>query len=515
MLISRGEPTHHTALETPDTFRRLVDGIEDFAIYMLDGGGRVATWNPGAQRLKGYRPEEIIGRPYATFFPPEAVAAGRPARLLAIAAREGRAEDEGWRVRKDGSRFWADAIMTALRDAGGAVIGFAKVTRDMTAQRQAQQALRESEERFRLLVDAVKDYAIFMLDPDGRVMSWTPGAERIIGYRAEAIIGQHFSQFYPSDDAAQGKPAWELQQALAEGRHEDEGWRIRKDGSRFWANVVIAPVRDAHGALLGFAKVTRDLTRRRRDEESLAQANAELEKFSYSVSHDLRAPLRAISGYAELLLREQAGRLDEEGLRHLRVIRDSAAQGGELIDALLKFSRLGRQAMTRVEVDLTTVVRHVLDELQQPEEHRGVEVVVAPLPLVTGDPALLRMVFANLVGNAFKFSRGRPNRRVAIGTELREGEVVCYIRDNGVGFDMRFAEKLFGVFQRLHRADEFEGSGVGLALAQRIVQRHGGRIWADGKPNQGATFYFTIPATARRADDHAPTPTTADAKKAH
>src|SRR5437899_236743 len=206
MLISRGEPAHHTALETPDTFRRLVDGIEDFAIYMLDGGGRVATWNPGAQRLKGYRPEEIIGRPYATFFPPEAVAAGRPARLLAIAAREGRAEDEGWRVRKDGSRFWAD--------------------------------------------------------------------------------------------------------------------------------VVMAPVRDAHGALLGFAKVTRDLTRRRRDEESLAQANAELEKFSYSVSHDLRAPLRAISGYAELLLREQAGRLDEEGLRHLRVISDSAAQGGELIDAL-------------------------------------------------------------------------------------------------------------------------------------------------------------------------------------
>ena len=154
MLISRGEPAHHTALETPDIFRRLVDGIEDFAIYMLDGAGRVATWNPGAQRLKGYRPEEIIGRPYTTFFPPEAVAAGRPARLLAIAAREGRAEDEGWRVRKDGSRFWADAIMTALRDAGGAVIGFAKVTRDMTAQRQAQQALRESEERFRRIANS-------------------------------------------------------------------------------------------------------------------------------------------------------------------------------------------------------------------------------------------------------------------------------------------------------------------------------------------------------------------------
>ena len=499
MMMSRGQPAHPPVLETPDTFRVLVEGIEDFAIYMLDGAGRVATWNTGAQRLKGYPREEIIGRPYATFFPPEAVAAGKPARLLAIAAREGRAEDEGWRVRKDGSRFWADATLTALRDASGAVIGFAKVTRDKTAQRQAQQALRETEERFRLLVDGVKDYAIFMLDPDGRVISWNAGAERIIGYRAEAIIGQHFSQFYPPDDAAQGKPAWELQQALAEGRHEDEGWRIRKDGARFWANVVISPVRDAQGVLLGFAKVTRDLTRRRRTEESLAQANAELEKFSYSVSHDLRAPLRAISGYAELLLREQAGRLDAEGQRQLHVIRDSAAQGGELIDALLKFSRLGRQAMTRVEVDLTSVARQVLDELQQQEEHQGVEVVVAPLPLVTGDPALLRTVFANLIGNAFKFSRGRPNRRVEIGTELRDGEVVCYVRDNGVGFDMRFAEKLFGVFQRLHRADEFEGSGVGLALAQRIVQRHGGRIWADGKAKQGATFFFTIPTSVAPA----------------
>ena len=494
MMASHGHPTGIHPLDTADIFRLLVDSVEDYAIYMLDGAGRVSSWNAGAQRLKGYRPDEVIGRPFATFFPPEAVAAGQPARLLAMAAREGRVEDEGWRVRKDGSRFWAEAVLTALRDPNGAVIGFAKVTRDMTAHRQAQQELRASEERFRLLVDAVQEYAIYMLDPDGRVISWTTAAERIFGYRAQDVLGRAFSQFYPPDDSAQGKPAWELQQALTHGRHEDEGWRIRKDGSRFWANVVIAPMVDPQGTLLGFAKVTRDLTRRRRTEESLSQANAELEKFSYSVSHDLRAPLRAISGYAELLLREQGGRLDEEGLRQLHVIRDSARQGGELIDALLKFSRLGRQAMTRIDVDLTALARAVLDELGPAEE--PVEVVVRALPLVNGDPTLLRLVLANLIGNALKFTRGRPQRRVEVGTESRDGEVVCYVRDNGVGFDQRFAGKLFGVFQRLHRPDEFEGTGVGLALAQRILQRHGGRIWAEGKVNEGATFFFTIPSTS-------------------
>src|SRR2546430_12769734 len=325
--------------EAPDTFRLLVEGVRDYAISMLDGEGRVLTWNAGAERLKGYRAEDIIGKHFSCFYPADAGGAGKPARLLALAARDGRVEDEGWRVRQDGSRFWADVVITALRDPDGSVIGFAKVTRDTTERRRAEQALHESEERFRLLVESVKEYAIFVLDPAGRVASWNAGAEAIKGYAAEEILGQHFSVFYTPEDVARGTPQAHLDAAVRDGRVEDEGWRLRKDGQRFWADSVITALRDPAGTLIGFGKVTRDLTARRRTEEQLAQSHAELERSSYSVSHDLRAPLRAINGYAQAVLEDYAAALDAEGQRFLGIIRDSAKRGGELIDALLNFSR--------------------------------------------------------------------------------------------------------------------------------------------------------------------------------
>ena len=493
-MTTREQPAGPRAPETADSFRLLVETVRDYAIFMLDGSGRVLTWNAGAQRLKGYRSQEIIGKHFSCFYPADAVEAGKPARLLALAAREGRVEDEGWRVRQDGSRFWADVIITALRDPDGSVIGFAKVTRDMTERRRAEQALHESEERFRLLVESVKDYAIFMLDPAGRVASWNAGAEAIKGYAAEEILGQHFSVFYTPEDVASGKPQAQLDAAVREGRVEDEGWRLRKDGQRFWADSVITALRDPAGTLVGFGKVTRDLTIRRRTEEQLSQSNSELERFSYSVSHDLRAPLRAINGYAQAVLEDYAAALDPEGQRFLAVIRDSAKRGGELIDALLNFSRLGRQTLAVEPVNLTELARAVVEELRKAAGPDGTDTIVDPLPPARGDRTLLRQVLANLIGNAFKFTRGRPHPHIEIGAR-REGQAVVYfVRDNGVGFDMQYADKLFGVFQRLHRADEFEGTGVGLALAQRIIQRHGGRIWADGKVDGGATFFFTLPA---------------------
>jgi PAS domain S-box-containing protein len=494
MLAKRAEAAPTTPRESGDTFRLLVEGVRDYAIFMLDGAGRVSTWNTGAQRIKGYRAEEIVGQHFSRFYPPEAVAAGQPARLLALAAREGRAEDEGWRVRKDGSRFWASVTITALRDSDGAVIGFAKVTRDLTEHKEAEDALRRSEQSFQLLTESVQDYAIFMLDTEGRVASWNIGAELIKGYRPQEILGEHFSKFYPPEDVAQGKPQWELEIAEREGRHEDEGWRVRKDGTRFWANAVINAMRDAHGGLVGFAKVTRDLTQRRRVEQALAQSNQELERFSYSVSHDLRAPLRAINGFAQALVEGHAAQLDEEGKRLLTVIRDSAKLGGELIDGLLNFSRVGRQALARAPVDLTAVAQSVVSELHQTQGPVAVDVVLTPLPPASGDAALLRNVLINLIGNAFKFSAKRAHPKVEIGAQQDGPEVTYYVKDNGVGFDMQYAGKLFGVFQRLHRLDEFEGTGVGLALAQRIVQRHGGRIWAEGKVGKGATFFFTLSA---------------------
>src|SRR5439155_647726 len=352
----------------------------------------------------------------------------------------------------------------------------------------------ETTDSFRLLVEGVRDYAIFMLDGAGRVLSWNTGAQRMKGYRADEIVGKHFSCFYPPEAVEAGKPARLLALAARDGRVEDEGWRVRQDGFRFWADVAITALRDPAGTLIGFGKVTRDLTRRRRIEEQLAQSNAELERFSYSVSHDLRAPLRAINGYAQAVLEDYAAALDAEGQRFLGIIRDSAKRGGELIDALLNFSRLGRQTLSMEPVDLTELARAVVDELRRSADVEGMDVIVDPLQPTRGDRTLLRQVLANLIGNAFKFSRGRPHPQIEIGAR-REGQAVVYfVRDNGVGFDMRYADKLFGVFQRLHRADEFEGTGVGLALAQRIIQRHGGRIWADGKVDGGATFFFTLPA---------------------
>src|SRR5438105_6383153 len=233
---------------------------------MLDVGGRLASWNAGAERIKGYSAEEIIGQHFSRFYPPEGVQARKPEGELQVAAAEGQWAEEGWRVRKDGSRFWASVVITALRSADGELLGFGKVTRDVTERHEMEQALRETERRFHLIVEGAKDYALLMLDPEGRVVSWNAGAERLKGYRAEEIVGQHFSRFYPPEDVQAGKAERALQQAVAEGRWEDEGWRVRKDGSRFWANVIMTALHDAEGTPLGFAKLTRDLTERRRVE---------------------------------------------------------------------------------------------------------------------------------------------------------------------------------------------------------------------------------------------------------
>src|SRR5437763_884894 len=352
---------------------------------------------------------------------------------------------------------------------------------------------RVTAHSFRLLVDGVRDYAIFMLDGAGRVLTWNTGAQRLKAYGAEEIIGKHFSCFYPEEAVEAGKPARLLALAARDGRVEDEGWRVRKDGSRFWADAIITAIRDAAGVLIGFGKVTRDLTVRRRMEDQLAQSNAELERFSYSVSHDLRAPLRAINGYAQAVLEDYAAALDPEGQRFLAVIRDSAKRGGELIDALLNFSRLGRQTLAVEPVNLTELARAVVEELRKAAGPDGTDTIVDPLPPARGDRTLLRQVLANLIGTAFKFTRGRPHPHIEIGARRERQAVVYFVRDNGVGFDMQYADKLFGVFQRLHRADEFEGTGVGRALAQRIIQRHGGRSWADGQLDGGATCFVTLP----------------------
>ena len=253
-----------------------VASVTDYAIFMVDPEGTITTWNLGAERTKGYRADEAIGRNFSMLYTPEDAAAGKPRRLLRRAQEDGRVEDEGWRVRKDGSRFWADVVISRVNDGNGKLIGYTKITRDLTERRRAEEQLRQAEERLRLMIESVQDYAIFMLDREGRVATWNRGAEHIKGYTAQEIVGQHFSRFYPPEEISAGKPERELELATSTGRFEEEAWRIRKDGSRFWANVVISAIYAADGRVLGFAKVTRDLTARRLAEEQLRSSAAEL-----------------------------------------------------------------------------------------------------------------------------------------------------------------------------------------------------------------------------------------------
>jgi PAS domain S-box-containing protein len=479
--------------------RLMVGSVRDYAIFMLDPAGIIITWNRGAERLKGYTADEIIGQSHACFYTPEDLADGRPARLLKIARTEGRVEDEAWRVRKDGTRFWADVVITALRDESGTLVGYGKVTRDLTERRAAELAQAESEQRFRLLVSNVKDYAIFMLDRDGIVTTWNEGAQRLKGYAASEIEGRSFENFYTAEDKARGWPKRELEIARRDGRVEDIGWRIRKDGTRFWADVVITALRDESGRLIGYAKVTRDLTERRRADEQrdqlvrdLATSNRELESFGYSVSHDLRAPLRAIDGFSLALLEDYGDKLDEAGRQYLERVRAASQRMGHLIDHMLRLSRVTRGTMARDHVDLSDLAAQVALQLQAGDPKHVVEWDIQPDLVASGDQQLLRQVFENLLGNAFKFTRKTADPRIEIGAEPDTTPPVFFVRDNGAGFDMRFADQLFGPFQRLHGDHEFEGTGIGLATVQRIVHRHGGWIRGQGEPGHGATFRFTL-----------------------
>ena len=352
----------------------------------------------------------------------------------------------------------------------------------------------QADASFRLLVENVRDYGIFMLDPTGVIVSWNTGAERIKGYAADEIIGRHFSTFYPPEDNENGKPAFELREAAAVGRFEDEGWRLRKDGTRFWANVIITALRDDTGHLVGYGKVTRDLTERRKTEEALRQANQELAATTYAIAHDLRSPLRALDGYSLLLLEGYADRLDERGMSHLNRIRSGAQRMGQLLDGLLALSRIGRGELLFQPLNLATLARSVIDDLRRFERDRQVSVLIADDLLAHGDPRLITVVLQNLLGNAWKFTRGRSPAEIVLGGAPQvDGYRAFFVRDNGVGFDPSHADQLFRPFHRLHADAGFEGTGIGLATVRRIIERHGGTVSAEGAAGSGATFWFTLP----------------------
>jgi PAS domain S-box-containing protein len=359
--ITERRAAREALLESERRFRILVQGVTDYAICMLDPSGIVTNWNAGAERIKGYTAAEIVGQHISRFYSREDRAAGLPARGLTIAAREGRYETEGWRIRKDGRRFWATVIIDAIHDDAGKLIGFAKITRDITERRQAEVQLRESERQFRLLVNGVTDYALYMLDLNGIVTNWNAGARRIKGYTASEIVGQHFSKFYTESDRTAGLPARALHTAATEGRFEAEGWRVRKDGSTFWANVIIDPIWDENGKLVGFSKITRDITERHETQKAMEATQAQLAQvqkmealgqLTGGVAHDFNNLLMIVSSFIPTIKQRLAD--DPKGMRAAEAIELAAKRGATLTRQLLTFSR--RQSLNPSVVKLGETV---------------------------------------------------------------------------------------------------------------------------------------------------------------
>ena len=493
-------PVVHHPLESELVFRHLVASVQEYAIFMLTPEGNIASWNPGAERLKRYKAEEIIGKHFSIFYPKTDLVWDKPGVELREAAKTGRFEDEGWRIRKDGTRFWANVVITAVRDDEGKLIGFGKITRDLTDR-------REAELRFRLLVEGVTDYAIYSLDPQGNITSWNSGAERIKGYKAEEIIGKHFSTFYTREDLDSGMPQRVLETAQTTGHYEGEGWRVRKDGSRFWSSVVVTPLRDDERRLLGFSKITRDVSDRKQLLEKIQQhaeqlelriaereqTNAELEAFSYSVSHDLRAPLRAIEGFTDIVLTDFGEQLPQPAVEYLEQVVKASGRMNRLVQDLLNYSRLSRLEMQMAAVQVAAIVE---DACSQVEEalRPYISINAAPGLSVRAHQATLTQIIWNLVSNGLKFYPEGETPRVEV-TSKREGkDVVLIVHDEGIGIAAEHQERIFNVFERLHSADVYPGTGIGLAIVKRGITRMGGTVRLESAPGKGSTFYIALPS---------------------
>jgi PAS domain S-box-containing protein len=494
-------------------FRMLVEGISDYAIYMLDPTGVVTTWNPGAERFKGYTADEILGEHFSRFYTEEDRKTGLPARALRTAEREGRFEHEGWRVRKDGSLMWAHVVIDSIRDRSGTLVGFAKVTRDITQRKENQEALRLSEERFRLLVQGVTDYAIYMLDPEGRIANWNTGAQRFKGYTEDEVIGEHFSRFYTEEDRARGLPQRGLETAIREGRFENEGWRVRKDGSRFWAHVVIDPIRNELGRLVGFAKVTRDITEKHKAQQELEATRAALfqsQKMEAvgtlvgGIAHDFNNLLAVLIGNLELLRKRVP---EEQGLTRLLDNSMQAAQrGASLTQRMLAFAR--RQDLDVEPIDLRDLVQGMSDLLQR-SIGSAVQIETRfPMRLdrVLVDANQLELALLNLVVNARDaMPDGGMITISARAAPAGAGDFVCLcVTDTGQGMDEETLARAVEPFFTTKGVGK--GTGLGLSMVHGLAEQSGGRLVLTSQKGQGTTAELWLPIadTAAGVADRAP-----------
>jgi PAS domain S-box-containing protein len=459
------------------------------ALLVITRDGTILAWNDGATALFGYSSEDALGRTiFDTIVPPDLTHAKRA--WLASAADTEATAYESVRRRKDGQRIWVDITLRVHREPNGECV-LVLNERDITRfkyQRDAQVL----ETRFRGVLDAAPD-AIVLVDTSGRIALVNSEAERLFGYARDELLGEFVERLVPS--RFHKSHADRRAEYFADPRARPMGVGLellghRKDGSEFPTEISLSPL-SIDEARLAMA-VIRDVTVRKHTETALKVLNEELESFTYSVSHDLRAPIRQIDGFASLLAVKLGDSVDAETTRYVQRIQDAAQLMGGLVDDLLTLSRLGRQDLRRAPAQLGDIVSAVISDLQSDTGGRNIEWKVAQLPTADCDPGLIRVVFTNLLSNALKYTRPRERTVIEVGPTTHRGSAAVFVRDNGVGFDMQYADKLFGVFQRLHHADEFEGTGVGLATVQRIVRKHGGEIWADAVRDGGATFTFTL-----------------------
>lgn len=529
-------------MEIEGLYRRLVESVDEYAIFAVDLHGCILTWNAGAERYLGYTEAEIAGRDHSILYTAEACAAGRPRIDLADAQAAGTVQLERWRVRKDGTTFCASLAITVLRSESGEIAGFTLVARDLTRARRTKEDLRASEERARLMLESVKDYAIFLLDPDGHITTWNAGAERINGYSAEDIIGKHFSIFYPADEA-EWKPKEELDIALREGRYEEEGWRIRKDRSRFMASVVITPVRTPQGVLAGFAKVTRDLTERHAAQErAIAAARqlaieeasriaaeeraremlvlaeqlgvqaAELEKqslaaekankvkaeFLAAMSHELRTPLNAIGGYAQLMEMGIGGSVTAEQKLHLGRILWSQQHLLGIITDILNFSKIeaGQIEYNIGPVPLLDVLATGASMVEPQARQKSIQLIIGRCAADTvawADRLKVEQILLNLLSNALKFTP--DGGQVELNAGVGATRAWLSVGDTGIGISAEDLRMVFAPFMQVGRtlASPKEGTGLGLAISRDLAHAMDGDLAAASEEGVGSLFTLTLP----------------------
>jgi PAS domain S-box-containing protein len=519
--------------QSEDRYHRMTAEVQDYAILLLDKEGTIQNWNLGAEKIKGYKAEEIIGKNFRVFYTDEDRQNHRPDKLLKQAIETGKANDEGWRVRKDGTLFWGSIVITALHDENYDVIGFSKVTRDLTQRKISEdtmqeyaeelakknEELRRSEERYHRMIAEVQDYAILLLDKEGTIQNWNLGAEKIKGYKAEEIIGKNFRIFYTEEDRQNHRPDKLLKQAIETGKANDEGWRVRKDGTRFWGSIVITALHGENNAVIGLSKVTRDLTERKIAEEKLKKnaeeleyknnelikTNKELESFNYIASHDLQEPLHKIQIFSDAILSNDFENLSEKGKKYFNRMFNAANRMQQLIEDFLAFSRATSSNAKFEYADLNVLLREVLSTIHFAIEDSKAVIKSGALPSAYVIPFQFRQVLQNLISNSIKYRQQGSSPHITISAKkiltknksrnLKPNSeyLMLTITDEGIGFDQQYAKKIFELFQRLHTKEEYPGTGIGLAIVKKIIQNHHGVIRAKSSPGKGATFQIYIP----------------------